>query len=175
MDFESQQFSSFIKGVNASASRTNQPPGSIPRASNLVLTRRGSLITCDGSQILHSFNGVPTAGRGKVMAGLFYSPTGVSKYYLALMKALDIPLGAPTNLAVATAAGGTLAAATYFYKVTAIDGAGGETLASNEVSQITVLNNKNTLTWNVVPNATGYKVYRSTTTNTETLMSGADL
>lgn len=106
------------------------------------------------------------------MAGFFFSPTGVFKYYLALAKALDLPLGAPTNLAVATAAGGALPAATYFYKVTAIDGAGGETTASNEVSQITPLNNKNTLTWNVVPNATGYNVYRSTTTNTELLLVG---
>src|SRR5438046_6639690 len=102
MDFESQQFSSFIKGVNASASKTNQPQGSIPRASNLVLTRRGSLITCDGSQILHSFNGTPTAGRGKVMASKLFSPTGVSRYYLSLIKALDIPLGAPQNLTVIT-------------------------------------------------------------------------
>src|SRR6266550_3303634 len=125
-DFDSQQFTSFIKGVNASASKTNQPQGSVPRASNLVLTRRGSLITCDGTKLLHAFNGVPTANRGKVMAGFFFSPTGVSKYYLAIAKALDIPLGAPKNLAVATAGGGTLAAATYFYKVTAIDGAGGE-------------------------------------------------
>src|SRR6267378_5174619 len=120
-DFESTQFTSFIKGINASASKSNQPQGSVPRASNLVLTRTASLVTCDGTKLLHAFNSVPTAGRGRVMAGFFFSPTGVSKYYLALIKALDLNLGAPTNLNVSTAAGGTLAAATYFYRVTAID------------------------------------------------------
>src|SRR5256886_1495932 len=172
-EYESRQFSSFVKGVNASASKTNQPQGSIPRSSNQVLTRRGSLVTCDGSKILHSFNGTPVAGRGKVMASKLFSPTGVSRYYLSLMKALDIPLGAPQNLTVATAAGGSLAAATYYYKVTAIDGSGGETIASNEVNIVTPLNNKNTLTWNIVPNVTGYNIYRSTSSGTEVRLTGS--
>src|SRR5438067_1367657 len=89
------------------------------------------------------------------------------------MKSLDIHLGPPQNLTLATAAGGSLAAATYLYKVTAIDGTSGETTASNEASIATGANGKNTLTWNVVPNATGYNVYRSTITNNEVLMSGS--
>src|SRR2546423_5801785 len=92
-----------------------------------------------------------------------------------MVRAVEPPGGAPSTKAIDKAPGGSLAAATNFYKFTAIDGAGGETTASNEVSQVTVLNNKNTLTWNVVPNATGYNVYRSTTTNTEIIMVSAAL
>jgi len=173
MELQSIQASSFAKGVNASSSKTNQPPGTVARASNLVLTRRGSLVTIDGTKILHSFNGTPTAGRGRVMASKLFSPTGVSRYYLSLIKALDLTLGLPNNLTLATAGGGSLAAATYFYKVSAIDGATGETQGSVEASIITGANGKNTLTWNVVPNATGYNVYRSTSTGTETLLVGS--
>ena len=67
--------------------------------------------------------------------------------------------------------GGNLGSGTYYYKVTAIDSAGGETLPSNEVSwQLTtgttdVIN----LTWNAVAGATAYKVYRGTASNAENI------
>lgn len=173
--YQSQVFKSFLRGINASVDRYNQPPGTVPRGSNLLLSKRGSLITCDGSQILHAFNGVATAGRGKNMANFLFAPTGVPRYYLSIFKCLDIPLGAPNNLTIATAAGGTLAAATYHYAVTAVDGTGGETLISVEASQVTPANNKNTLTWNVVPNAVGYNVYRGTSSGSKTLLLGSDM
>ncbi len=172
-DLQSNQISSFAKGINASASKNNQPPNTFPRGSNLVLTRRGSLITCDGSQILFAFNGVPQANSGKFLVITIFQPTGVSNYYLALIQDLSLPIGAPQNLTIVTAAGGSLAAATYYYKVTAIDGAGGETLPSPEVSIVTGASGKNTLTWNVVPNAAGYNVYRSTTSGAEALLIGS--
>ena len=164
----------YVKGLVASNQPLAQPKGSVPRGSNLILTSRGALDVCDGSQLIHAFNGAVQSGRGKVMASFLFSPIGVSRYYLALMKALDIPLGAPQNLTVITAAGGTLPASTYFYKVTAIDGAGGETTGSIEASIVTGASGKNTLTWNVVPNAVSYNVYRATVTNSETILySGA--
>lgn len=166
-------FGNFVRGVDASAGVLTQPRGTVPRASNLLLTKRGSLHTCDGSGLLHAFSGVPTAGRGKMMANFLFAPTGVSRYYLAVAKALDILLGTPQNLTLTTAGGGSLAAATYFYKVTAIDGAGGETLPSAEASIVTAANGKNTLTWNIVPNATAYNVYRSTSSGTELRLVGS--
>jgi hypothetical protein len=165
-------FSSFLKGLNASTVRTSQPQGTLPRLSNFVLTRRGGIVTCDGSKIVNAFNGVPTAGRGRDMATVLFSPTGVLKYYLRLMKALDIPLGPPRNLTLGTAGGGTLPAATYYYKVTAVDNAGGETTSSNEANIATGANGQNTLTWNVVPNAQGYNIYRGTAPGLEGLLSG---
>lgn len=174
-EYQSITHKSFLKGINAAVDRYSQPTGTIPRASNLLLSKRGSLITCDGSQIIHAFNGLPTAGRGRILSTFLFAPTGVASYYMMLANAPDIPLGMPQNLSLATAAGGNLAAATYFYKVTAIDGIGGETAASAEASIATGASGKNTLTWNVVPNAAGYNVYRSTSTTTETLLIGTDI
>lgn len=153
----------FLRGVIATSGAMSQPKGSVPRASNLLLMRRGSLNTVDGSQHLYEYNGATQNNRGKVMSSFLFNPLGVARYYLMLAKALDIPLGPPKNLTIATASGGSLAAATYWYKVTAIDGAGGETTTSNEVSIATGASGKNTLTWNTVPNAAGYNIYRSTT------------
>jgi N-acetylneuraminic acid mutarotase len=63
-----------------------------------------------------------------------------------------------------SATGGTLAAATYYYQLAAVN-ANGTTpaVASNPVSVTTTgATSQNTLTWTAVTNATSYKVYRST-------------
>lgn len=72
-------------------------------------------------------------------------------------------LPAPTLNAPTTATtGGTLAAGTYYYKVTAVN-AVGETIGSNEVSQATTGTTSTVgLSWGAVAGATGYKVYRAT-------------
>lgn len=77
-------------------------------------------------------------------------------------------IGAPNTPALATATGaGSIAAGTYFYKITAINGAG-ETVGSGEASITTTTSSStNTLSWNAVPGATSYRVYRGTVTNTE--------
>lgn len=74
-------------------------------------------------------------------------------------------LAAPTANAPSTATtGGSLAAATYYYKVTAL-GASGETIGSNEVSIATTGTTSTvTVTWGAITGATGYRVYRGTTT-----------
>lgn len=73
-------------------------------------------------------------------------------------------LATPVNAAFSTATtGGTLAAATYYYRVSALD-ANGETLASPETSQVTTgATSTVTVNWGAVPGATGYKVYGRTT------------
>lgn len=77
-------------------------------------------------------------------------------------------LAAPVQSAAATSAtGGTLAAGTYFYKVTAI-GAAGESLGSNEQSIATTgTTSKNTITWATVVGATSYRIYRGTAAGLE--------
>lgn len=63
--------------------------------------------------------------------------------------------------------GGTLAAATYYYVVTAVNSVG-ETIKSNEVTVTTTgTTSSNTVSWNPVTNATGFKVYRGTGTTLE--------
>lgn len=77
------------------------------------------------------------------------------------------PLAAPTGFtATAVATGGTFAAATYYWKVTATN-ATGETVGSAEASAAIALNGSATLSWTAVPGATGYRVYRSTTAGGE--------
>lgn len=70
---------------------------------------------------------------------------------------------APTLNAPTTATtGGTLAAGTYYYKITATNSTG-ESAGSNEVSQVTTGTTSTVgLTWSAVAGATGYKVYRAT-------------
>lgn len=84
-------------------------------------------------------------------------------------------LAPPVLGATSTATtGGTLAAATYFYVITALN-AFGETLKSNEVSQVTTgVTSTVTLNWTAVTNATGYRIYRSTTTGTEQKLNITD-
>lgn len=83
-------------------------------------------------------------------------------------KLLSAPVAStPTT----STSGGTLAAATYYYKVTALS-AYGQTTGSNEVSRATTgSTSRNTLTWSAVTGATGYKVYRSTSSGAEQLLA----
>jgi hypothetical protein len=83
-------------------------------------------------------------------------------------------MSTPTGLSagVATSGGSLAATTTYFYKVTAIDSNGGETVASTESSRATTGTNKTIpVTWTAVTGASGYKVYRSTTTGTEVYLT----
>lgn len=166
----------FLKGLNLAADVYTQPKGTFPRGSNLLLNKRGALDVCDGTQIIHALGGFVQTGKGKNTCNFLFAPTGVSRYYLALIKVLDLPLGPPKNLVAADGgAGGTLAPGTYYYKVTALDGAGGETTASNEASVTIAANHKVTLTWNVVPNAVYYNIYRGTVSNAESVLVSASL
>jgi len=81
-----------------------------------------------------------------------------------------VSLPAPTGVtATGSATGGTLAAASYFYRVSAVN-ARGETLASTEVTSgaLTGTTSSVALSWAAVPGATGYRVYRGTTSGTYT-------
>jgi hypothetical protein len=152
----------FIKGVDASTGLLLQSRGSIPRGSNLLLTKRGSLRTCDGSALVCAYAGAPAAGRGKIMEQFLFAPIGVSPYYLIIAKALDQPLGRPLHAGVTDAGGsGSGLSGQYYWKITALDGAVGETTTSEEVTTTLPSGHNATVTWDVVPNAVGYNVYRS--------------
>jgi hypothetical protein len=78
-------------------------------------------------------------------------------------------LSSPSGVtATPSTTGGSLAAGTYYYEVTAING-NGETLPSSEVSATTTgTTGSVALSWTAVPGATSYKVYRDTTSGNET-------
>lgn len=152
----------FVRGVDASTGLLLQPRGSVPRASNLLLTKRGSLRTCDGSQIVNAYNGVPTPNRGKGICVFMFAPIGVDRYYLFISKSNDFPLGPPQNVvAVDAGTGGSFAAGTYYWTVIALDGAGGETTAATVGSAAIAAGHKATVTWNYLPNAVEYLLFRS--------------
>lgn len=106
----------------------------------------GSFIAKDGtsSLLVGTASGLVKYGGGTwtVLTGLIQAPVA----------------NAPTT----STAGGTLAAATYYYKITALN-ALGETIGSNEVSVTTTgATSSNTVTWGEVATATGYRIYRGT-------------
>lgn len=77
---------------------------------------------------------------------------------------------APVQSASSTATtGGTLAAATYYYVITGTTAAG-ETLSSNEISQVTTgATSTVTVNWTAVTGATGYRIYRGTSAGGESV------
>jgi len=81
---------------------------------------------------------------------------------------VNAAIAAPGTVTPSTSTtGGTLAAATYFYKLTALNSAG-ETTVSPEATQVTTgATSTVTLNWSAVTGATGYRLYRSTVTNQE--------
>lgn len=105
-------------------------------------------------------------------AGHTLALTGTDRNGNVQSETVTLP-GVVTQNALATSTtGGTLAAATYFYKVTAIL-PGGETLASNERSIVTTgTTSSNTVSWVAMPGALGYNVYRGTSTGGENLYYG---
>lgn len=163
---------SFTKGLVPVASELSQPKGIVRRISNMVYSRRGALKTIDGSLVVASLNGSgPSTGQGPFTRVLLFTPTGASPYYLALQEDPTTQLTAPIGLgATAVGSGGSFAAGTYYWKVTAVDGDGGETTASNEASAAVVLNGSATLAWTAVTNATGYNVYRGTAAGAENVL-----
>jgi len=78
-------------------------------------------------------------------------------------------LAAPTGVtATGSGTGGTLAAATYYYKVTAVN-AQGETVGSSEVNATTTGTTSSvSIAWTAVTGATSYKIYKGTTTGVYT-------
>lgn len=154
----------FIKGVDASTGLLTQPRGSVPRGSNLILTKRGALQTCDGTAITNAYNGAVTPNWGKILCIQLFAPVGVTPYPLLIATPSGpnaLQIAPPQNL-VATdgGTGGLLAAGQYFYLVTAYDGQG-ETTGSNEVAITVAANHLVNLTWNIAPNAIGYRIYRT--------------
>jgi hypothetical protein len=72
--------------------------------------------------------------------------------------------------AVPSGSGGTILAGTWYYVVTAT-GLGGETLVSNELSAVTTGSTSSVvLTWASVASATGYNIYKGSTSGGELLV-----
>lgn len=83
-------------------------------------------------------------------------------------------LNIPTNATATAASGGQLTAGTYYYKVTAINGRGGETKPCAEFSGTTSGGNLTlNLAWTAVPGAAGYNIY-GRATGAEVFLTGVN-
>lgn len=166
----------WTKGLVASVGEQSQPPGSLQRMSNLLYKRRGSLIPCDGSLIISLLNAALQVASGPWTELYLFQPTNVNKYYVGVKKDYSTRLGTPVPVASDAGAGGVLGAGTYRYKVTPLDGVGGEGLPSAETSVTILANHIIGVAWPAIPNVGngGYKIYRTLVNgavNTETLLA----
>lgn len=162
-----------LKGLQAANQILAQPKGSVARISNLCYKKRGAMNTVDGSEIINWFNGSIQTTRGPFDAISLFQPINVARYFMTLNDSPDQQLPVPNGLAASLASGGSLTSGQeYFYVVTALDGLGGETMASSEVHATPSGGNLSvSLTWNAVPNAAAYNVYRGTTSGGEELLA----
>lgn len=156
------------------------PTGETLGSNEVTVTTTG-----ETSSVTLSWGAVSGATGYKVYRGtsagaesVYYSPgnvttftdTGASGTNGTVPSSNSTTLAAPTaNTPTTATTGGTLAAATYYYKVTAINSIG-ETLPSAEVSIATTgSTSTNTVTWSAVSGATGYKIYRGTAAGAESV------
>ena len=156
--------SKWLKGLVANFGIFSQPPASVQRVSNMVMTQRGALITSDGTQLISSLAGGPqpgTAGIGQITEVFLYEPIGANNAYYAVVKDPSTTIGPPAGLAASDDGSGLLSAGVYQWVVTCIDGAGGESNHFNPVTLTLADSHKASLTWTAVTFATGYNLYRT--------------
>ncbi len=116
-----------------------------------------------------ALNGLSTidANGGSVSVSESAVQTGLDEVQTVTLTNPTSALNAPTGLGLAAAAGGNLTpVTTYYYEVTAVIPALGESVpsAQQSLTTSTALNDNLgvTLTWTPVAGATSYKIYRST-------------
>jgi Phage capsid family len=81
-----------------------------------------------------------------------------------------VGIGAPVITLGSATSGGSFAAATYFWKLSAVNGTG-ETVGSNELTVALTLNQKQPINWTAVVGATGgYRLYRGTVAGQENVL-----
>lgn len=85
-------------------------------------------------------------------------------------------LAAPTGVTAGSAtSGGSFAAGSYYWVITAVNTLG-ETIGSTEVNKTVTANQEVPLSWSAVSGATGYNVYRGSSSGQEgTLVNGSPL
>lgn len=167
-----------MKGLNACFSKFASPQGTIGRGRNLLLTKRGALVTCDGSQIFSRLEGVvhPLSDNiGPITELFLYQPIGADSSYYAIAKDLNTHIGFVLGFTAVDGGGsGALSAGQYLWAVTALDGAGGETLPISSSLVTLAASHKGQLDWTAKVGAVSYNIYR-TKANGSTLFFVANI
>src|SRR5258708_11122564 len=169
---------SFTKCLDASTDRLDEPRVSLPNISNLLFTKRGSLIICDGVRVIGdpadfaNAAPLPTANNGQIVEIVQYlNPAAGSTLNGAIFYLKDSNPGltlsdpGPLVLTSVVAAGGILVPGNnYTYVVLTLDNGLDANFHSAGLSGTTFLTlaaakNSVQLTWPVVAGAGGYAVY----------------
>lgn len=132
------------------------------QVTNLVtdLADKASLTATNTYSLIQVFNG------GILVPGGF-SPSGNFVMQPATIFGMLMALPASPSLS-ASVSGGSLASNIYYYVVTALDGAGGETTRGGESLQAVAGPTGSVgVTWTAIPGAASYRVYRGTSTGAE--------
>lgn len=165
-----------------SVSSTALPPTLTIARSNTVATRRHAMAMLSDLEIdIKQNDWVQFTATLQAMVGanstetvvyptenLFHSKYVTTKLASSVAGLSTAQLATPVvNTPTTATTGGTLAAGTYYYVITATN-ASGETVRSNEVSQVTTgAASTVTFTWAAITGATGYTIYRGSTTGNE--------
>lgn len=104
----------------------------------------------------------------KNFVGAFLCPAGYVIPASVFNGTLAIPAPGLPVLTPSTT-GGTLAANSYFYKITALNSAGETTGSAEATVTTTGATSSVAIAWGAVSGATSYRIYRGTVTNTENL------
>ncbi len=177
-------------GVDGIGSLRSSQNGGVTITANEFWNLTGKGIDGDGSSALDvlnvtiadnrfygcgiSVNRVGSTGLSKnwnihdntiIGAGIkLYSVVDVNLHDNIVSRAALPTLKATELTATAVVGGGSFSATTYYYKIAAYN-ANGTTAGSAEVSAAVAANGSVLLTWQPIPGATGYKVYRATSSN----------
>ncbi|MBO0887590.1 hypothetical protein J2P12_00665, partial [Candidatus Bathyarchaeota archaeon] len=101
------------------------------------------------------------AGWGQITELFLFQASGLPANYYGLIKSNFGFLASPTLLVVADGGAGGVLNGTYTWGITALDGAGGETLDTWLTTFAIPAGHKASLSWPAVPLATGYNIYRT--------------
>lgn len=97
------------------------------------------------------------------------TPTEAPSVEFITHTANTVALGTPVITLGTAAAGGTFAAGTYYWKLTATNTAG-ETVGSNEITATLTANQKQPINWTAIIGANGYRLYRGTAAGAENVL-----
>ena len=150
--------------------------GSETKETKRIVLITDAMLTLDSALVNAQASGAAVVCRSKYQIALAKDVDGSPGSFGDWGAALILPyLATPKNILAATfATGGSLAAGTYSYRVTAYN-TNGETLASIAVAitvPIGTSTNEVELSWDAVTGATGYKIY-GRTAGTELLIATA--
>jgi hypothetical protein len=153
----------FARGINAATGILSQQPGCLTRMSNLLLTQRGSLQVCDGSE--YFANWTSTYPNSLWIDAYSNYAVGQYPYYSMLAQRAAALFSAPTGFTAVPSGTTTNPAGTYFFGVVAIGSAGGLdhtglTVPGSAV-QMTAASSFASVVfnWTAVAGVYGYQVY----------------